>query len=155
MRPNDPIKKKTEEKDKYWLRAFRTYMQAAYPILEGCFTPQELEFWRDHLSRSGKPDKKNRYLSYGRSYKDFLFSHSTFVYYFQKWFFEAGGAELSNKCAIGSDLWFVFYDYASKELYHYRPFTKQENSQPSSFAEEFALKCKPSDEFIDLVLNAI
>lgn len=25
IRPQDPIRKKTEEKDKYWLRAFRSY----------------------------------------------------------------------------------------------------------------------------------
>src|SRR5574343_341559 len=33
IRPLDPIKKKTEEKDKYWLRAFRAYMRAYYPTV--------------------------------------------------------------------------------------------------------------------------
>ena len=27
LRPNDPIRTKTEEKDKFWLRAFRSYMR--------------------------------------------------------------------------------------------------------------------------------
>lgn len=34
LRPLDPIKKKTEEKDKYWLRAFRAYMKKFYSHIE-------------------------------------------------------------------------------------------------------------------------
>jgi len=157
LRPQDPIKKKTEEKDKYWLRAFRAYMQTIYKEVDGFLCPQEREFWKEHLSAAGKPEKGNRYLSYGRKYKDYLFSHPTFVYYFQKWFSEFGEAELSKKCSAGSDLWFVFYDYASRELYNYRPQSpdEPETTQDASYSEEFTLHVSSTDEFVDLVLNQI
>jgi hypothetical protein len=60
LRPQDPIKKKTEEKDKYWLRAFRAYMQTIYSDIDGLLCPSERNFWREHLSAAGKPEKGNR-----------------------------------------------------------------------------------------------
>lgn len=60
LRPQDPIKKKTEEKDKYWLRAFRAYMQTIYAEVDGFLCPQEREFWQEHLSPAGKPEKGNK-----------------------------------------------------------------------------------------------
>lgn len=60
LRPQDPIKKKTEEKDKYWLRAFRAYMQSIYTEVEGVFSSSETQFWIEHLSAAGKPEKGNR-----------------------------------------------------------------------------------------------
>jgi hypothetical protein len=60
LRPQDPIKKKTEEKDKYWLRAFRTYMQGAYPDIQSSLYPYDQCFWRCFLSAAGKPGKDKR-----------------------------------------------------------------------------------------------
>jgi hypothetical protein len=60
LRPQDPIKKKTEEKDKYWLRAFRTYMQGAYLDIQVSLFPHEQIFWRSFLSAAGKPGKEKR-----------------------------------------------------------------------------------------------
>lgn len=57
LRPNDPIKKKTEEKDKYWLRAFRSYMKLAYKDIEGILCPREREFWAEFFTLAGKPSK--------------------------------------------------------------------------------------------------
>lgn len=57
LRPQDPVKKKTEEKDKYWLRAFRAYMKLEYEALQNIFTLAEQAFWRDHLGSGGKPEK--------------------------------------------------------------------------------------------------
>ncbi|CAG9330247.1 unnamed protein product [Blepharisma stoltei] len=121
LRPFDPIKKKTEEKDKYWLRSFRSYMKFNYPNIESTLTDEEKDFWLDHLGGNGKPDKGNRFLSYGKKYKDYLFSHQTFVEQFQSWFSNYGQCELVKKCKPETDLWFVYYDYASKELYNYTP----------------------------------
>ena len=121
IRPFDPIKKKTEEKDKYWLRAFRGYMKTNYPKLKKNMTADERFFWRDHLSPEGKPEKGNRFLSYGKLYKKSLFSNTCFVRLFQQWFLEHAEEELLKKCVRDSDLWFVFYDYGSKELFSYNP----------------------------------
>jgi hypothetical protein len=60
LRPQDPIKKKTEEKDKYWLRAFRAYMQTIISDIEDYLCPTEQDFWREHLSAVGKPEKGNK-----------------------------------------------------------------------------------------------
>jgi hypothetical protein len=43
------------------------------------------------------------------------------VYYFQRWFAEEGEGELVKKCAVGSNLWIVFYNYALEDLCNYRP----------------------------------
>mmetsp|Transcript_18497 Transcript_18497/g.33371 ORF Transcript_18497/g.33371 Transcript_18497/m.33371 type:complete len:232 (-) Transcript_18497:36-731(-) len=119
IRPNDPIRKKTEEKDKYWLRAFRAYMKAHIAELKKLLLPAELKWWKFYLSADGKPGKGHSYLSYGKMYKNYIFSQPTFVKFFRSWFTEFGDQELRRKCAPGTDLWFVFYDYAQNELYNY------------------------------------
>lgn len=121
LRPNDPIRKKTEEKDKYWLRAFRAYMKLHFTIKKETMNEFELLFWLNHLGPTGKPEKGKKYRSYGTKYKDFLFSHSTFVNYFQEWFTECGHEELSKRCNPESGLWVVFYNYAAEELINYIP----------------------------------
>lgn len=60
LRPFDPVKKKTEEKDKYWLRAFRGYMKVNYPALRDEMTAEDRAFWREHLGSEGKPEKGHR-----------------------------------------------------------------------------------------------
>ncbi|CAG9322019.1 unnamed protein product [Blepharisma stoltei] len=120
LRPNDPIKKKTEEKDKYWLRSFRSYMKFHFQKIEESLSKEEKKFWHMYLGNKGKPEKGNRFLSYGKKYKDFLFSHKTFVDQYREWFTEQGQAELLKKYEIGSDLWFVYYDYAAKDLFNYQ-----------------------------------
>jgi hypothetical protein len=103
-------------------------------------------------------------LSYGRKYKDYLFSHETFVEHFQKWFVHHGEAELSKKCRTGSDLWFVFFDYASKELFHYRPMSQLDShsTDPGSTAtellggiEDFEMHIMEDDRFVSMVLDRL
>lgn len=119
LRPFDAIKKKTEEKDKYWLRSFRSFMKFHYRNIEDCLSQADRVFLQEHLSPRGKPDKNNLFLSYGKRYKNFLFSHKIFVEQFQDWFYNHGQIELAKKCDVGSDLWNVFYDYALQELFNY------------------------------------
>ncbi|CAG9323727.1 unnamed protein product [Blepharisma stoltei] len=121
IRPNDPIKKKTEEKDKYWLRVFRAYMKTRYSKLKPRLTQNEQLFWLEYLGPSGKPGKGNQFLSYGKRYKNFLFAEPIFVAAFRDWFQNHGHEDLSKKCKPGSDLWYVYYDYASKDLVNYIP----------------------------------
>jgi hypothetical protein len=119
LRPNDPIRKKTEEKDKYWLRAFRAYMKSHIAELKKQLSPSDLKWWKFYLSADGKPGKGHRFLSYGKIYKNYIFSQSTFVDFFRGWFIEFGETELQKKCTPGTDLWFVFFDYAQNELFNY------------------------------------
>ncbi|CAG9314807.1 unnamed protein product [Blepharisma stoltei] len=121
IRPNDPIKKKTEEKDKYWLRVFRAYMKSRYSKIKQRLNTTEQLFWLEYLGPSGKPGKGNQFLSYGKKYKNFLFSEPIFVAAFRDWFQNNGHEDLSKKCQPGSDLWYVYYDYASKDLMNYIP----------------------------------
>ena len=158
IRPNDPVKKKTEEKDKYWLRAFRAYMKEIYSHVKQNFTEFEKDFWRSHLRTDGKPDKGNRFLSYGRKYKDHLFSHDTFITYFKNWFQDHGEEELSKKHKPESPLWFVFYDYADKELFHYTPrkpiVKKDKFNYSSTNSSDLVLVCE-EDRYIFDVLNVL
>lgn len=96
-------------------------MKTEYPKIAHDFTEEENAFWKDHLGLLGKPDKGNKFLSYGRRYKNYLFSHTTFVVYFKEWFQNYGQKELAKKCEPTSDFWFVFYDYGTKELLNYVP----------------------------------
>lgn len=149
LRPFDPVRKKTEEKDKYWLRAFRSYMKANYVILRAEMSADDRIFWREHLGVEGKPEKGRRYdicsfLSYGKKYKDYLFSHPTFVFHFQRWFTQHGAAELGKKYPQNTDLWFVFYDFASKELLNYVP------SDPEQVAVAVPGAVDPNDELFDM-----
>jgi hypothetical protein len=132
IRPNDPIKKKTEEKDKYWLRGFRGYMKTHYSEISDTLTSEEQAFWLDHLSSKGVPDKGNVYSSYGKKYKNHLFSQPSFVHHFQDWFHKYGEKELSRKCSPESDLWFVFFDYACRELVNYVPVGCSSQDDPDS-----------------------
>lgn len=169
IRPNDPIKKKTEEKDKYWLRMFRGYMKARYNEISHLLTVDEQAFWQEHLSSKGVPDKGNVYSSYGKKYKNHLFSQPSFVSYFQEWFYQYGEIELARKCNPGSDLWFVFFDYASKELVNYVPVgcssldSMDSPLSPSSPAGyigdigdelvDFCMVSEENDELIEFFLN--
>jgi hypothetical protein len=121
IRPLDPIKRKTEEKDKYWLRTFRKYVKENFSKFSNTLTLDDYNFWVDHLSTTGVPEKGNQFSSYGKKYKNYLFSNFDFVSRFQQWFIEHGEAEISKKYSHDSDLWFVFYDYAAKELFNYVP----------------------------------
>jgi len=140
IRPNDPIRKKTEERDKYWLRAFRAYMKKNFSKVKKNLNTEERNFWIEHLRPEGKPDKGNKFLSYGKRYKNYLFSHPWFVEKFRRWFGEFGEKELKKKCKPGTELWFVFYDYACKELVNFVP--EDSGSGPDS-----PLSCaSPPDE---------
>jgi hypothetical protein len=67
------------------------------------------------------------------------------VYYFQKWFSEAGEGELIKKCAVGSNLWIVFYNYALEDLCNYRP-------TPTNLLKE--LKKLYNDDLADIHLDS-
>ena len=166
IRPNDPIKKKTEEKDKYWLRMFRGYMKTKYPEISHLLSADEQSFWQDHLSSKGVPDKGNIFSSYGKKYKNHLFSQPSFVNYFQDWFHQFGEIELGRKCKPGSDLWFVFFDYASKELVNYLPVgcssldsAESPRSPASPYVQgegeniDFCMVAGDNDEIIEFFLN--
>jgi hypothetical protein len=116
LRPNDPIQKKTEIKDKYWFRAFRNFIKIHLAKVKNLLDDQSLRFWTLYTSKAGKPGKESNFLSYGRSYKSFLYSEVTFASVFKAWFVEYGAAELQKKYEPESDLWFIYYDYASKEI---------------------------------------
>ena len=126
LRPFDPVRKKTEEKDKYWLRAFRAYMRIYYPAVREHLRSDDQEFWDLYLSSAGKPGKGNRFASYGKVYKHFIFSHDTFSLFFRQWFREFGEVELSKKCARNSDLWLVFHEYATHDLCFYSEEPRQD-----------------------------
>lgn len=157
LRPFDPIKKKTEEKDKYWLRGFRAYMKAEYSHIRAQMSTEDRAFWREYLSIGGKPEKGNTYLSYGKKYKDFLFSHKTFTELFRDWFVTKGQQELAKKCEPNSDLWFVFYDYGVKELLPYEansvtssPELVPSNSKSPSGLYDFTMV--DSEDLVDSML---
>lgn len=169
VRPHDPIKKKTEEKDKYWLRAFRGYMKDCFLDFRSEMSPKDIEFWEEYLGPAGAPKKGNRFLSFGKRYKNYLFSNSSFVYYFTKWFLKYGEVELKKKYEPGSSIWFVYHDYASKELINYRP---QEGSPlggsplscaspPESFNEpnsepfDFCMVGDDNEHFLESALSFI
>lgn len=116
LRPNDPIQKKTEIKDKYWLRAFRNFIKIHVSNLHKYFDKDSLAFWNFYISKSGKPGKDSKFLSYGKNYKSFLFAEKTFSSVFKGWFLNYGEIELSRKYEKGSDLWFIYFDYALHEI---------------------------------------
>jgi hypothetical protein len=90
-------------------------------MFSSTLTQDDYSFWSDHLSVSGVPEKGKQFSSYGKKYKNHLFSNFDFVSRFQQWFIEHGEEEISKKYSRDSDLWFVFYDYAAKELFNYVP----------------------------------
>lgn len=52
--------KKTEEKDKFWLRAFRTYIKKEYRRFKSDLLLTERAFWREYLSKIGQPERSTR-----------------------------------------------------------------------------------------------
>jgi hypothetical protein len=127
LRPYDPIRKKTEEKDKYWLRAFRSFIRKVVESGENQLEKEEADFWDFYLGTNGKPGKGHKFLSYGKKYKTFLFSNAYFVLRFRKWFDENGEGLLVKKYEPGTAEWFVFYDYAARDLYYYSNAPVQRN----------------------------
>ena len=69
IRPLDPVKKKTEEKDKYWLRNFRKYIKEIFAKISNNLSEEDYEFWTEHLGLQGVPEKGNKFSSYGKKYK--------------------------------------------------------------------------------------
>ncbi|OMJ93502.1 hypothetical protein SteCoe_3474 [Stentor coeruleus] len=138
LRPNDPIRKKTEIKDKYWLRAFRNFVKNHFSLIKKLITGDELIFWLQYISRSGKPGKDSGFLSYGKNYKSFLFREKSFHKIFKAWFMEFGCEELSKKYEFGSDLWFIYYDYALKEI-------ASEGHNCEEIQEAFRRRLKPQE----------
>ena len=144
-------------------------MKAKYPEIANTLTAEEQAFWVDHLSAKGVPDKGNIFSSYGKRYKNHLFCQPSFVYYFQEWFHDFGETELGRKCHKGSDLWFVFFDYACRELINYVPTgcssldgfeSPGSCASPGEFNEElgdvpvdFCMVGVENDEFIETFLN--
>lgn len=120
LRPQDPVRKKTEQKDKYWFRTFRAYMRQHYSLLSPNMTPQDQFFWGKYLSLDGRPSKGRQFASYSKEYKNYLFRNATFQKHFEQWFGDKGAAALSEKYSRDSALWFVFYDYAASELVTYK-----------------------------------
>lgn len=155
LRPYDPIRKKTEEKDKYWLRAFRSHIRKVIESKEVQMGREELEFWEFYLGPNGKPGKAHKFLSYGKKYKCYLFANQFFVEKFRAWFDANGEALLIKKYEPGTAEWFVFYDYAARDLYYYSSGNvKKEPAQPIQVLnhpdDEFVL-----DENMDIVDNIL
>ena len=119
VRPSDPIKIKTEEKDKFWLRAFRSNIRTIISCKWNELVKEEEFFWKFYFSVNGKPGKKRRFLSYCKKYKDFLFSSQFFKSKFCYWFANYGREALLKKYNPGSNEWFVYYDYCETELIKY------------------------------------
>ena len=148
LRPNDPIRKKTEIKDKYWFRAFRNFIKTNFSAVKRFLTPKQTEFWNYYISDSGKPGKGSNFLSYGKNYKNFLFSEPSFLDLFKAWLLEFGETELSKRYSQGSDLWFIYYDYALKEI--------AETRSSSSYFRDILknkFKVQDSNETIDHFFN--
>ena len=104
-KPKEGVKKgnkKTEEKDKFWLRAFRTCMKGEFLHFKTSLTPSERSFWREYLSSEGQPERSlkyslHRFRSYGKQYKDYLFGHPSFSARFRDWLNLEGLEELERK----------------------------------------------------------
>lgn len=77
-------------------------------------------FWEVYLSLAGRPSKGSQFPSYSKEYKNYLFSHVTFSEHFVHWFRCQGESVLSQKYQRDSALWFVYYDYAARDLVNYK-----------------------------------
>jgi hypothetical protein len=119
LRPNDPIRTKTEEKDKFWLRAFRSYIRKHVDSVWRELTDEEKYFWKFYFSANGKPGKKRKFLSYGKVYKSFLFDNKFFKVRFKEWFTSEGDSVLERKYKPGTNEYFVYYNYCQTELFCY------------------------------------
>jgi len=87
--------RKNEEKDKFWLRAFRSAMKRDFPKLKKGLGDRS--FWRDYLGKFGEPGKSHQYPSYNRKYKNHLFSHTVFTQRFRTWLDSEGAQTLRLK----------------------------------------------------------
>jgi len=114
--------KKTEEKDKFWLRAFRSAMKKNFHRIKKELATGDRSFWREYLSKEGEPGKTNRFSSYSRSYKDHLFGRPGFVLQFRKWLEKDGLQELENKHSLDTepDTYRVLLEYAREVLAVYQ-----------------------------------
>ena len=114
--------KKTEEKDKFWLRAFRSAMKKHFHLIKKEVATNDRSFWREYLSKEGEPGKTNRYSSYSRKYKAYLFSRPGFVARFRKWLEKDGLEELKNKHnpETEPDTFRVLLEYAREVLAVYQ-----------------------------------
>lgn len=125
-RPNPPSfltgTKKTEEKDKFWLRAFRSAMKRDFPNFKSDLPLSDRAFWRDYVSKAGEPGKSHRFQSYSRSYKDHLFSRREFAERFAHWLETEGVRELRRKYnpEVKPDMYAMMWEYAKDVLavYH-------------------------------------
>ena len=128
-----PVKgnKKTEEKDKFWLRAFRSAMRKHFHRKKKELASCDRSFWREYLSKDGEPGKNNRFSSYSRSYKNHLFSRHSFVKCFREWLATDGMQELRIKHnpELEPVTYQVLLEYAREVLFVY------EVPQPDSTAE--------------------
>ena len=106
--------KKTEELDKFWLRAFREYIKKQY--LNYCFTTEDSTFWEEYWNEAKLPGKGREFRSYGKSYKNWLFEHMTFAQAFADWFEFKGREKLAEKRSINSAIFDEYFGYASSEL---------------------------------------
>lgn len=114
--------KKTEEKDKFWLRAFRSSMKKDFHRIKKELATGDRSFWREYLSKEGEPGKTNRFSSYSRSYKDHLFGRPGFVIRFRKWLEKDGLQELENKHSSDTEpeTYRVLLEYAREVLAVYQ-----------------------------------
>lgn len=125
-KPNPPSfltgTKKTEEKDKFWLRAFRSAMKRDFPGFKSDLPLSDRAFWRDYVSKAGEPGKAHRFQSYSRSYKDYLFSSREFAERFGQWLETEGVRELRRKYnpEAKPEMYEMMWEYAKNVLavYH-------------------------------------
>jgi hypothetical protein len=106
--------KKTEELDKFWLRAFREYIKKNYYKYE--FTLDQKMFWEEYFSEDNMPGKGKEFLSYGKRYKLFLFKNQIFAERFSEWFAIRGKEKLAEKRSPESFIFKEYYSYAKDEL---------------------------------------
>lgn len=69
------------------------------------------------------------------------------MHHFQRWFVQCGESELEKKYPRNSDLWFVFYDFGSKELFNYTP----AEPQTAEFTEASS-EMQQSNEVFDIAM---
>lgn len=90
LRPNDPLNIKSELKDKFWLRKFRSFFKKHYSEIDAVLSAEEKEFWEEFLSASGVPSRRGIYKSYSQRYKQHLFQNPSYFAYFRNWFLGRG-----------------------------------------------------------------
>ena len=106
--------RKTEEKDKFWLRAFRSAMKKEINHSKYEISTCDRLFWREYLSKAGEPGRDSRFPSYNRSYKNYLFSRISFVQCFRRWLEIEGASELRKRHCPERDpeMYRMMWEYA-------------------------------------------